>query len=334
MLLLDADNPGELEDYLKANGWLDSPLEAVERAGEGNMNLVLRARAAGSVIGAADSVIVKQSRDWVEKYPDIAAPGDRICVEAAFYSAVAVHRNLASRMPRLLAFDEDNRVALLEDLGEAADFTDVYANARIEDPVMNDLWDWLSELHALRLDTRAMPLLENRAMRELNHAHIFDIPLRHDNGLDLDAITPGLAQRAAALQSDDAYCTRVRSYGARYLENGTTLLHGDYYPGSWLKHPDGVKIIDPEFGFFGRAEFDCGVFIAHLHLAGFAREAVDAAARRYRPPDDFSEDHARVFAGIEIMRRLIGVAQLPLSAHLARKSELLELSHELVLTHQ
>jgi 5-methylthioribose kinase len=352
MLLLDADNPGELEDYLKANGWLDSPLEEVERAGEGNMNLVLRVRtvaggaigsagssavgAAGSsvIVAAGGSVIVKQSRDWVEKYPDIAAPGDRICVEAAFYSAVAKHRNLASRMPRLLAFDEDNRVALLEDLGEAADFTDVYHNARIEDSVMNDLWDWLSALHALRLDTRAMPLLENRAMRELNHAHIFDIPLQHDNGLDLDAITPGLAERAAALQADDAYCARVRAYGARYLENGTTLLHGDYYPGSWLKHPDGVKIIDPEFGFFGPAEFDCGVFIAHLHLAGFALEAVDAAARHYRPPDDFSEDDARVYAGIEIMRRLIGVAQLPLSAHLARKSQLLELSRELVLKDQ
>ncbi len=86
MLLLDADNPGELEDYLTAKGWLDAPLEGVERAGEGNMNLVLRVRTvAGSVIGSAGrSAIVKQSRDWVEKYPDIAAPGDRIWVEAAF----------------------------------------------------------------------------------------------------------------------------------------------------------------------------------------------------------------------------------------------------------
>jgi 5-methylthioribose kinase len=37
------------------------------------------------------------------------------------------------------------------------------------------------------------------------------------------------------------------------------------------------------------------------------------------------------FTGIEIMRRLIGVAQLPLGYGLDRKKELLELSQALVL---
>ncbi len=184
MLLLDIDKPDELENYLRATGWLDAPLEGVARAGEGNMNLVLRACSA-----TGRSIIIKQSRDWVEKYPDIAAPGDRICVEAAFYRAVSENPELASRMPGLIAFDEDNRIALFEDLGQAADFTDVYADGHIDGSAMDELWDWLSELHALRLDPQAMPLLENRAMRELNHAHIFDIPLQGDNGLDLDPVS-------------------------------------------------------------------------------------------------------------------------------------------------
>jgi len=40
---------------------------------------------------------------------------------------------------------------------------------------------------------------------------------------------------------------------------------------------------------------------------------------------------ARQFAGVEIMRRLIGVAQLPLQASLDRKQELLGHARELVL---
>lgn len=40
---------------------------------------------------------------------------------------------------------------------------------------------------------------------------------------------------------------------------------------------------------------------------------------------------ARQFAGVEIMRRLIGVAQLPLVADLNQKEELLNLSRDLVL---
>ena len=327
MLLLDANEPTRLEEYLKSRGWLHGTgrLETVERAGEGNMNLVLRART------SAESVIVKQSRDWVEKYPEIEAPGDRICVETEFYRAVADEPALASRMPQLIAFDEVNRIALLEDLGQAADFTDVYDGGNVDAAVMAALWDWLSRLHGLGIETESMPLLENRAMRELNHAHIFDIPLQHENGLDLDAITPGLGDAAKTLQADDAYRNRVSDYGARYLANGPTLLHGDYYPGSWLKHHDGVKIIDPEFAFFGPAAFDCGVFIAHLHLAGLAPQAVEEAVKLYRPPEDFNAADARIFAGIEIMRRLIGVAQLPLGADLAHKSELLDLSRRLVL---
>ena len=85
MLLLDINKPGELEDYLRANGWLDAPLEGVARAGEGNMNLVLRACSA-----TGRSIIIKQSRDWVEKYPDIAAPGDRICRQQGSERVVAV----------------------------------------------------------------------------------------------------------------------------------------------------------------------------------------------------------------------------------------------------
>ena len=38
---------------------------------------------------------------------------------------------------------------------------------------------------------------------------------------------------------------RVAALGARYLEDGETLVHGDYFPGSWVRTGAGVAVIDP-----------------------------------------------------------------------------------------
>ena len=43
------------------------------------------------------------------------------------------------------------------------------------------------------------------------------------------------------------------------MQNGDTLLHGDYYPGSWMRVRERLYIIDPEFSFAGPKEFDLGI---------------------------------------------------------------------------
>ena len=120
--LLHLDQPEELAAYARARGWL-LPAESVcglGRAGEGNMNLTLRVQT------EERSFILKQARPWVEKYPDIPAPKERVLVEAAFYQAVADCPLVAERMPGFLGWDEENFVAAFADLGETADCTDLY----------------------------------------------------------------------------------------------------------------------------------------------------------------------------------------------------------------
>ncbi len=174
-------------------------------------------------------------------------------------------------------------------------------------------------------------------MRALNHEHLFALPLRADNGLDLDAYTgtPGLAAVAAPLKKDADYAGVVAELGERYLHGaGGSLLHGDFYPGSFLRTGRGIRVIDPEFCFCGDAEYDLGVFAAHLLLAGEPAARAEEVLRLYRPSSGagMSPELARRYAGVEIMRRLIGVAQIPtLRADLARKHTLLAQSRRLVL---
>jgi len=168
-------------------------------------------------------------------------------------------------------------------------------------------------------------------MRVLNHEHIFRLPLQPDNGIDLEAFTDGLQAASELLKRDSTYVERVTELGELYLSDGEILVHGDYFPGSWLRTADGVRIIDPEFCFMGTAAFNLGVILGHLYLADQPEELIDRVLSSYGA-DASTASLSRQVAGVEIMRRLIGVAQLPLVYGIDKKRELLELSQKLVLT--
>jgi 5-methylthioribose kinase len=155
-------------------------------------------------------------------------------------------------------------------------------------------------------------------------------PLRDSNGLDLDGITAGLAEEARSLAADRAYVDAVAVLGQEYLCDGVALVHGDYFPGSWLKAADGLRVIDPEFCFLGDPEFDCGILAAHLMMAHCGPDVLELVVASVT---ERHLDLSRVaaYAGVEIMRRLIGVAQLPLSYDIDRKRSLLRLSRQLVV---
>ena len=318
-----ADRDG-IERYAKAFGFIpgDASLVSVTKAGEGNMNLTLR------LTTDRGSVILKQSRPWVEKYPQIPAPPERALVEIAFYEHARSRPELAAAMPRLIGSDPDGRVLVLEDLGEAHDFTPLYRGEHLTEPDLEALIAYLVALHEPW--TKTPGVFANRAMRALNHEHIFVLPLEEDNGLDLEGFTPGLADAARALTEDRAYVARVRALGEHYLEDGGVLAHGDYFPGSWLRTSDGVRVIDPEFCFIGPAAFDLGFMLGHLYLASEPETTAARALELYGGSSEI-ESLARQFAGVEIMRRLIGVAQLDTDLNLEAKTALLERSRELVL---
>ena len=325
--LLEQDNMVGLQAFLRERAWIDPDenLISVDIAGEGNMNLTLR------VTSESSTFIIKQSFPWVQKFPNIAAPWDRIISEANFYDMIKDFPEVSDAMPALIGIDPLSRVMACEDLGKAGDFTDVYGDRDLIAEEIDSLAFWLSSLHGLNFDASLRADLTNRDMRILNHEHIFHIPLERDNEIDLDSITPGLKAASEKLIDDNAYVEKVRDLGKFYLADGPTLLHGDYFPGSWLRTDFGLRIIDPEFCFFGGAEFDVGVLLAHLLISNQGSQSIERFQQTYRPPDAFVSELALGLAGVEIMRRLIGVAQLPLSYGLDEKSELLETSRQLVL---
>jgi 5-methylthioribose kinase len=309
---------------------LATPVEplTIERPGASNMNCVWRVRLPGR------SLIMKQARPWVEKYPTISAPVERTESEARFYRLAASDPAVAARLPAVLDHDAPSHVIVLADLAPATSLESCYAGPdRLAAAELDDLAATINRLHRLALPAAETAGLRNHAMRTLNHAHIFDLPLRADGPFDsfIESITPGLADLARELRADAAYVGRVAALGHRYLDRDHPhLIHGDLFLGSLLRAEDGkILLIDPEFSFGGEPEFDLGVFYAHLILSGHDSALLHRWLTKTISPD---RDAALVrhYAGVELMRRLIGVAQLPLPADLAAKRALIDVSRKLV----
>jgi 5-methylthioribose kinase len=316
-----AGEPEGVERFLRSRSWIE-PSEGFlgcEKAGEGNMNLALRVRT------CRRSVVLKQARPWVEKYEEIAAPWGRMDQERRYYERVACIPEVASRTPKLLASDAEACAILLEDLAPCRDLSLLYLGGRIEDEEVDELASYLRALHeaATGADLAAF---ENRAMRELNHAHIFELPLTSLERLNLDGFEPGLARAAAGVRGDASLRTRIAELGRAYLSNGPSLIHGDFFPGSWLRSERGLFVIDAEFSHAGRPEFDVGVAAAHLALGRQPAGVVHRFLERYRRDAagrTLDDRLVASFAGVEIIRRIMGVAQLPIPKSTGFRVELL-----------
>jgi len=314
----DKEDLSSMNEYLRSIDFLTSAesVISVEIPGAGNMNYVLRVRT------SERSFILKQSRPWVEKYPSIDAPIERINIEAAYFTALQEDEFLHSHSPEIYHVDASNFILLMEDLGVVDDLTHLYnSEVVIDTEDITALANYLSALH----DLEVVDFPGNLGMRKLNHEHIFNYPYIMDNGFDLDEVQEGLGKLAVNESTHPQIINAISQAGEQYLAaDGQTLLHGDFYPGSWMKSNKSFFVIDAEFGFLGPREFDLGVFIAHMKMADQHDSLVKSFLQKYEAKNSFDRKLAYRFAGIEILRRLLGVAQLPLQISLEQKGKLID----------
>ncbi|MEO1023697.1 MAG: phosphotransferase, partial [Bacteroidota bacterium] len=150
-------------------------------------------------------------------------------------------------------------------------------------------------------------------------------PFDPSNLFPLDDIQHGLKKRAKSITDNNSIKEKVNQLGKIYLSKGGTLCHGDFYPGSiMITKRHGLRVIDPEFSFPGPKEWDLAVFVAHLYLAQTHISLIQKSLDLFTGIDDLDESLFWGFVGTEIIRRLIGLAQLPLELTLQEKEDLLQ----------
>ncbi len=322
-MLIDLKTPiSDLQDYLFEKGWLEEneQLLRTEKPGEGNMNVVIRVQT------NSRSFILKQSRPFVQKYQDVKAPIERVDVEYEFYKSVTTEA-LKAHLPEALAFDNNDHILMLEDLGSCEDMTYIYNSKKVTDDTVKKLVGIVKELHKTKI-SEGFP--ENLELRQLNHQHIFVLPFLTNNNFSLDEVQNGLQALSEPFKQNEKLKATISQIGEKYLSSGQVLIHGDYYPGSWMTCANHIHIIDPEFCFAGFAEFDVGVMAAHIIMATMNFEYLTLITNEYGDALDTSLTNK--ITGVEIMRRIMGLAQLPLQRSLEEKEYLLDVAQKLVLS--
>jgi 5-methylthioribose kinase len=98
---------------------------------------------------------------------------------------------------------------------------------------------------------------------------------------------PLVSEDLTALQSDPEIKRNVARLKYRFMTCAQALLHGDLHTGSIMASaPDArgnadIRVIDPEFAFYGPMGFDLGLFVANLFLNAASQEkhTLDPASR-------------------------------------------------------
>ncbi|USK35336.1 S-methyl-5-thioribose kinase [Bacillus sp. F19] len=182
-----------------------------------------------------------------------------------------------------------------------------------------------------------------------------------------------LRQDAENIWNDSHLKLEVAKLKHKFLTEAETLVHGDLHTGSIFASETETKVIDPEFAYYGPIGFDLGHFFANLLMNAISRDEanqqvlldhIETAWAVFEEEfskawkNDSLEAFAKVdgylsfilekafedaigFAGIEIVRRTIGLAHVadldsiePYERKIEAKQRALDLGSKLVKNRQ
>lgn len=289
----------------------NEPLDA-EEIGDGNINYVFRVRSHAS----GKSIIVKQA-DRLLRSSGRPLDITRSKREA---EALRIYASLTPQfIPRIYAYDDTMSAICMEDISYCGNLRkELMAGRPLPTNFAENAASFLADAVFPTSDLFLPPeekkervtAFINPELCAISETLVFSEP--YCNGKNRNRITPGNeAFIQKTLYSDEALKAEVASLRETFMNKAEALIHGDLHTGSIFigniigNNADGdgtnehcMKVIDPEFAFYGPIGYDLGNIIANLYCAwmyaAFTREKLSAT-------DDFIE---RIAAAIETIPQL------------------------------
>ncbi|MGF2941434.1 S-methyl-5-thioribose kinase [Enterococcus xiangfangensis] len=241
------------------------PLTVTE-IGDGNINYIFR------VVNQAtqESLIIKQA-DVLLRSSGRPLTIDRNRIEAEI---LWLQNELAPRfVPEVYHYDQKMYALTMEDISD-------YQNMRyelIEKKIFPDFSEEITEYLArtllftsdLVLDREVKKLrvkkFINPEMCDISEDLVFTEP--YDDYKKQNVLTPGNEPFVIKnLYENAPLQVEVALLRNKFMNNAQSLVHGDLHIGSIFINQTGLKVIDPEFAFYGPAGYDIGNVLAHLYF--------------------------------------------------------------------
>ena len=268
----------------------DEPLDA-EEIGDGNINYVfcVRSRASGN------SIIVKQADRLLRSS---GRPLD-ITRSKRETEALRIYAALTPQfIPRIYAYDDEMSAICMEDISYCGNLRkELMAGRLLPANFAENAASFLADAVFPTSDLFLPPeekkervkAFINPELCAISETLVFSEP--YCNGKNRNRITPGNeAFIQKTLYNDEALKAEAASLRETFMNKAEALIHGDLHTGSiFIGNNTGtaidsngttepcMKIIDPEFAFYGPIGYDLGNIIAHLYCAwiyaAFTREA-------------------------------------------------------------
>ena len=332
-------NIATLRDYLRRQrteiGIFESDTEFhIEDIGDGNLNTVYRV---SDATRPERSLILKHAPPYIKVLgPDYPLSPERLTYESR---ALAVYNRLVpGAVPARYSFDADIAIIAMEDLRDAHVLRDDLIAGTVDIAIPEQIGRFMaavhSQTHVANFDCETVAHYKqqfaNTTMQAITADYVFTFPYTEH---ETNFWTPGLVPDVQRLKADTDFLQRAAQLKQVFLTAQQGVTHGDLHTGSVLVQGDTAKVIDAEFAFYGPIGFDLGLYWANYLLSYFSHQGavrvqsalktaivqtwhaytaefktVNADLKAETLQNVFSD--AIGFAGMEMLRRLIGAAHV------------------------
>ena len=257
----------------------------VSEVGDGNLNLVFIVR------GPAGALIVKQALPYVRLVGDAwPLPLDRSYFESQ--TLIGEGKVAPGLVPEVYHYDATMALVVMEFLtphlimrkGLIRGIKYPRFAATLAEFMAQTLFK-TSDLHLPAAEKKKQMALfcANAQLCKITEDLVFTDPYRvaklnHWTSPQLDDI-------AANFREDAEVKVAAQQMKLKFLSHAEALVHGDLHSGSIMATETDVRVIDPEFAFFGPMGFDVGALLGNLALAYLSQaghETPDSPRDDYR----------------------------------------------------
>ena len=262
--LLDCD---EVISYVKEkNLFLENDDLTVKEIGDGNINYIFKVE--NKIDGK--SIVLKQA-DKLLRSSGRPLDLTRSKIEA---NILRIENDLAPHfVPEIYFYDEIMCVLAMEDISEYKNLRTELIAGKIFLNFADNISEFLSRTLLLTTDLFMNKFEKKKNVKEFINPELCDISEclvftePYDNNRNRNIITAGNEEFVEnTLYKNEDLHFAILKLREKFMNYSQSLIHGDLHSGSIFINEKGIKIIDPEFSFYGPMAYDIGNVIGNLYF--------------------------------------------------------------------
>ena len=262
--LLDCD---EVISYVKEKNLFSENADlTVKEIGDGNINYIFKVE--NKIDGK--SIVLKQA-DKLLRSSGRPLDLTRSKIEA---NILRIENDLAPHfVPEIYFYDEIMCVLAMEDISEYKNLRTELIAGKIFLNFADNISEFLSRTLLLTTDLFMNKFEKKKNVKEFINPELCDISEclvftePYDNNRNRNIITAGNEEFVEnTLYKNEDLHFAILKLREKFMNYSQSLIHGDLHSGSIFINEKGIKIIDPEFSFYGPMAYDIGNVIGNLYF--------------------------------------------------------------------